>query len=144
MGKINWTRVLIGGLIAGVVGNVFMFAVWGPLVGRSLSVALLALGHPMQETAGANVLMVVVMFLSGILVIWFYAAIRPRYGAGPRTAALAGVAAGLLMGVLPDIAWGVLLRLIPARVWVADAVSSLVAMVIATLLGAWVYKEQAP
>jgi len=144
MGKINWTRVLIGGLIAGVVGNVFMFAVWGPLVGRSLSVALLALGHPMQETAGANVLMVVVMFLSGILVIWFYAAIRPRYGAGPRTAALAGIAAGLLMGVLPDIAWGVLLRLIPARVWVADAVSSLVAMVIATLLGAWVYKEQAP
>ncbi len=121
MGKINWTRVLIGGLIAGVVGNVFMFAVWGPLVGRSLSVALLALGHPMQETAGANVLMVVVMFLSGILVIWFYAAIRPRYGAGPRTAALAGVAAGLLMGVLPDIAWGVLLRLIPARVWVDSA-----------------------
>jgi hypothetical protein len=48
------------------------------------------------------------------------------------------------MGVLPDIAWGVLLRLIPARVWVADALSSLVAMVIATLLGAWVYKEQAP
>ena len=144
MGKINWTRVLIGGLIAGVVGNVFMFAVWGPLVGRSLSVALLALGHPMQETAGANVLMVVVMFLSGILVIWLYAGIRPRYGAGPGTAALAGVTAGLLMGVFPDIGWGVLLRLIPARVWVADAVSSLVAMVIATLLGAWVYKEQAP
>ena len=98
----------------------------------------------MQETAGANVLMVVVMFLSGILVIWLYAAIRPRYGAGPGTAALAGVTAGLLMGVFPDIGWGVLLRLITARVWVADAVSSLVAMVIATLLGAWVYKEQAP
>jgi hypothetical protein len=144
MGKINWTRVLIGGLIAGLVGNVLFFAVWEPLVGRSLSAALLALGHPMQETVGATVLMVVVSFLMGIVAIWLYAAIRPRYGAGPGTAALAGLAAGLLMGVFPDTAWGLLLRLIPASVWVADAVFSLVVMVIATVLGAWVYKEQAP
>jgi hypothetical protein len=72
------------------------------------------------------------------------AAIRPRYGAGPGTAALAGLTAGLMMGVLPDIAWGLTLRLIPARVGVADAVWRLVAGVIATLLGARVYKEQAP
>ena len=144
MGKINWTRVLIGGLIAGVVGNVLWFAAWGPFVRPGLSAALLALGQPMQETVGATVLMVVLGFLMGILVIWLYAAIRPRYGAGPGTAALAGVAAGLLMGVFPDIGWGLTLRLIPARVWAADAVVSLVAMVIATLLGAWVYKEEAP
>jgi len=97
----------------------------------------------MQETVGATVLMVVLGFLVGIVAIWLYAAIRPRYGAGPGTAVLAGVAAGLMMGVFPDAAWGLLLRLIPARVWVADAVSTLVAVVIATLLGAWVYKEQA-
>ncbi len=144
MGKISCTRVLIGGLIAGVVLNVLFFAVWGPLVGRSLNATLLALGHPMQETVGTTVLMVVLGFLMGIVAIWLYAAIRPRYGAGLGTAALAGVAAGLLMGVFPDIAWGLLLRLIPARVWVADAVFSLVAVVIATLLGAWVYKEETP
>ncbi len=143
MGKINCTRVLIGGLIAGVVLNVLFFAAWEPLVGRSLSAALLALGHPMQETAGTTVLMIVLGFLMGIVAIWLYAAIRPRYGAGPGTAALAGVAAGLLSGVFPDIAWGLTLRLIPAGVWVGDAVFSVVAMVIATLLGAWVYKEQA-
>jgi drug/metabolite transporter (DMT)-like permease len=97
----------------------------------------------MQETVGATVLMVVLGFLMGIVLIWLYAAIRPRYGAGPGTAALAGLAAGLLMGVFPDIAWGLTLRLIPARVWAADAVISLVAVVIATVLGAWVYKEQA-
>jgi hypothetical protein len=97
----------------------------------------------MQETVGVTVLMVVLTFLVGILLIWLYAAIRPRYGAGPGTAALAGVAAGLLFGVFPDIAWGLLLRPIPARVWMADAVFTLVVMVIATVLGAWVYKEQA-
>jgi drug/metabolite transporter (DMT)-like permease len=144
MGKINWTRVLLGGLIAGVVANVLQFAVWVPLVGRSLNAALETLGHPMQETVGTTVLMVVLIFVAGILAIWLYAAIRPRYGAGPGTAALAGIAAGLLMGVFPDIAWGLMLRLIPARVWVMDAVFSLVVIVIATMLGAWVYKEQAP
>jgi ABC-type antimicrobial peptide transport system permease subunit len=98
----------------------------------------------MQESIGITVLMVLLGFLMGILGIWFYAAIRPRYGAGPGTAVLAGVAVGLLMGVFPDIAWGLLLRLIPAKVWVGDAVFSVVAMVIATLLGAWVYKEETP
>jgi hypothetical protein len=37
-----------------------------------------------------------------------------------------------------------MLRLIPARVWAIDAVDTLVIAVVATLLGAWVYKEQAP
>jgi drug/metabolite transporter (DMT)-like permease len=98
----------------------------------------------MQETFGTTVLMVVLTFVVGILAIWLYAAIRPRYGAGPGTAALAGVAAGIFMGVLPDIGWGLTLRLIPATVWVADAVIGLVAIVIATVLGAWVYKEETP
>ena len=141
MGKINGIRVLLGGLIAGVVLNVFWFAAWGPLVGPSLRAALLALGRPMQETVGVTVLLVVLGFLVGILAIWLYAAIRPRYGAGPGTAVLAGVAAGVLFGVFPDVAWGLTLRLIPARVWVEDAVIALVAIVIATLLGAWIYKE---
>jgi hypothetical protein len=144
MGKICWTRVLIGGLIAGVVASVLWFAAWGLLIRPSLSASLEALGRPLHETVSATVLMVVLNFVGMILVIWLYAAIRPRYGAGPKTAALAGIAAGLLVGVFPDIGWGMTLRLIPARVWATDAVVSLVVIVIATLVGAWVYKEQAP
>jgi MFS family permease len=143
MGKINWTRVLIGGLIAGVVGNVLWFAAWGLFLKPNLSAALLASGHPMQETVGATVLIVVLGFLMGILEIWLYAAIRPRYGAGPGTAVLAGVAAGLMMGVFPNI-WGFTVGLIPAGACVAGAVVTLVVAVVATVLGAWVYKEETP
>jgi len=124
--------------------NVLWFAAWW-LFGRpGLSAALEALGRPLQETVAATVLMIVLTFVMGIVVIWLYAAIRPRYGPGPRTAAMAGVAAGLLLGVFPDIGWGLTLRLIPASVWATDAVITFVVVVIATLLGAWVYKEQAP
>jgi hypothetical protein len=143
MGKIDWTRVLIGGLVAGVVINVLQFPAWALFVRRDLSAALDSLGRPLQETVGTTVLWVVMGFVLGILMIWLYAAIRPRYGAGPRTAAIAGVAAGILL-LIPNIGWGSMLRLIPARVWAIDAVDTLVTSVVATLLGAWVYKEEAP
>jgi len=144
MGKINWTRVLLGGLVAGAVGNVLMFAGWGIFTRPTLSAALDALGQPLQETFISTVIGVVLGFLVMILVMWLYAAIRPRYGAGPRTALVAGVAAGFLFAVFPDMGWGLTLRLIPGRVWATDAVVSLVVIVIATLLGAWVYKEEGP
>jgi type III secretory pathway component EscS len=142
MGKTNWARVLIGGLIAGVVLNWLSFAAWWFFIRPTLIATLQALGRPAQETVGAAVLMVVLFFLVGILATWLYAAIRPRYGAGPGTAVLAGLAAGLMLGVFPDIGWGMTLRLIPGKVWAADAVMSLVVIIVATVLGAWVYQEQ--
>jgi magnesium-transporting ATPase (P-type) len=140
--KTNWARVLIGGLIAGVVLNWLSFAGWWLFIRPTLIATLQALGRPAQETVGAAVLMAVLFFLMGILATWLYAAIRPRYGTGPGTAVLAGLAAGLMLGVFPDIGWGMTLRLIPAKVWAADAVMSLVVIIVATLLGAWVYQEQ--
>jgi hypothetical protein len=136
--------VLVGGLVAGVVINVLGFAAWWLFVQPGLAAALKDLNQPMQGSTAITVLMIVMGFVTGLLVIWLYAAIRPRYGAGPGTAVLAGVAGGIFMGVVPDIGWGLTLRLIPARVWVTDAVTSLVVIVIATLLGAWVYKEETP
>ncbi len=142
MGKINRIRVLIGGLVAGVVVNVLWFGAWALFVRRGWSAALEAVGRPLPETVGTTLLMTVLGFLLGFLVVWLYAAIRPRYGAGPRTAVVAGVAAWLFLGLIPDLALGSMLRLIPARLWAIDVVETLVVTVVATLLGAWVYKEE--
>jgi hypothetical protein len=142
MGKINWIRVFIGGLIAGVVVNVIWFAAWALYVRRGWSDALEAVGRPLQESLGTSVLLVVVGFLIGFVIIWLYAAIRPRYGAGAKTAVVAGVAAWIFLGVIPDVALGSMLRLIPTRLWAIDIVETLVVTVVAALLGAWVYKEQ--
>jgi len=141
MGKINWGRLLIGGLVAGVVMNLLFYAGWVLLVRRVVSDALQAVGRPLEESVGGTVIMVVLSFLIGIVAIWLYAAIRPRFGPGLGTATMAGVAAGILCGVLPDIGWGSTLRLIPTTVWVTDAVTSLVVVVIGTILGAWLYQE---
>jgi hypothetical protein len=143
MGKINGIRVLFGGLVAGVAINLLQFAAWALFERRIWSAALEALGHPLKETVGTDVLWVVLCFLLGILVVWLYAAIRPRCGAGPGTAALAGVVAGVLL-IIPDFAFGSVLTMIPAKAWAIDAVGTLVGSVVATMLVAWVYKEEGP
>jgi hypothetical protein len=134
MGKINWTRVLFGGLVAGFVINVFF-------LGPGLGALHLSLGWARQETVAVAVLMVVLVFLVTILVTWLYAAIRSRYGSGLRTAAMAGVASGLLLGIFQYAGWILTSRQIPARMWATNAVITFVALVIATLLGAWVYEK---
>jgi hypothetical protein len=78
--------------------------------------------------------------LYGIWLVWLYAAIRPRLGAGVRTAIIAGLAlwvAGALSSLSTTIA-GVL----PSSLTVTAIVWGLFEMPIATVVGAWLYKEE--
>ena len=77
----------------------------------------------------------------GILAIWFYAAIRPCYGPGPKTAALVGLVFWLISGLGPTLWWAHILRL-PTGLVASTVVVGLIADVVATVLGAWPYKEE--
>jgi hypothetical protein len=79
-------------------------------------------------------------FLSGIAAVWLYAAIRPRFGAGAKTAMVAGIAVWFfsrLLGAIGEMNMG----LSSQRMIMTGLVWGLVEIVIATLAGAWVYKE---
>ena len=92
MGKTNWSRVFAGGLLAGVVFIVLGWATYAIYLGKLWSFALEALGHPPSAmTFGDYVAVIVLSLVGGILAIWLYSAIRPRYGAGPQTALCAGL-----------------------------------------------------
>ncbi len=141
MGKINWRGVLFGGLLGGSVAGILGLLAWEVLLRQRWGAALEALGKPLQQTAGFIVLVVVLYFAIEILAVWLYAAIRPRCGAGPRTAIIAGIACWLLSGLVPTVSWGSL-GLVPASVLVLNVLVHLVILVVATLLGAWTYWEQ--
>ena len=72
--------------------------------------------------------------------VWLYAAIRPRFGPGPRTAVIAAIVTWALvipialLGLIPSAFFGRRLAL----VWSIDG---LVVMVIAIVIGAWLYRE---
>jgi len=141
MGKINWQRVLLGGVVWALIYNLVNAASW-PLFARAQwEAAYEALGRHVAVTAQFAVSFIGVTLVVGVFAVWFYAAIRPRYGAGPKTAACAGVALWVIGYLLPAIVWGVLLLPLPTRVLVSASATTLVGTVLATLVGAWPYKE---
>src|SRR2546425_12235665 len=105
MGKINMQKVLIGGLIAGVVLNIVDYVLYGVVLKAQMAAAMQALGKP--PIAGNTILWFVFLdFVVGVFLVWLYAAIRPRYGAGPATAGQAGVAPPVPGGPLkPAFMW---------------------------------------
>ncbi len=138
MGTINWTRVVLGGLAAGVVINVFEFVLNGVVLAKDWEAAATALG---KQMGGVEIMMFNVWgFLVGIFAVWLYAGIRPRYGPGPKTAACAGSAVWGLGYLLASVT-PLVLKLFPVRLMVIGLAVGLVEVIVATLLGAWLYKE---
>jgi hypothetical protein len=79
----------------------------------------------------------VVDLLMGIWAMWLYAAIVPRYGAGPKTAAIAGVAWWTIK-TLQSAKWAGL-GLLPRGAALIPLATTLVAVLAASVLGAWLF-----
>jgi hypothetical protein len=139
MGKINWGRVMLGGLLAGVVLNVIDAAVYGKWLAADFAAAMQALGKP-GSMSSLIPLFVVLDFVTGIGLVWVYAAIRPRFGAGPQTAVIAGVAVWFFVGLLHALGEAPM-GLFPQRIYTITTIVTLVEYALATAIGAYVYKE---
>ena len=139
MSGINWNRWFLGGLVAAVV-------IWLIEGGASMlymdqmRAALTAHNLSMEMTGGMVLMSVVLSLLVGLALIFFYAAARPRFGPGPRTAFI--VAFGMWAGgYLPALVGYDMIGLYPRSMVVMWGVIGLVELIIAALLGGWVYRE---
>ena len=141
MSKMNCKRVFLGGLVAGIVFIVLGFASYFIYLGDAWKGVMEELGYPLSDSVGMYVFSIVSCFVVGILAVWLYAAIRPRYGAGPGTGVLAGFIFWILSVLLPYISFGTI-GMFPVRLLIIDGLIGLVIMIVATLLGAWVYREE--
>jgi hypothetical protein len=143
MGTINWNRVLLGGIVAGLIIDVIQWVLNGVFLGPEWRQAMQALGHPMEENTRRMLFYVGLGFVYGIVAIGAYAAIRPRFGAGLRTAMYAGLGVWLLGYCLPTLTW-VPMGLFPRRLMAIAMLVGLVEILVATVAGAWVYQEPEP
>lgn len=139
MGRINWGRVVLGGLAAGIVMNAFWVAN-GLLLMEEWQAVMERSGQPVEGEGAVALLHVLLPFVGGIMAVWFYAAARPRFGPGPKTAALIGFANWLVGYAVPGLAWGTTVAF-PPRLLAIWIVWALPGVVVATLAGAWLYKE---
>jgi len=143
MGKINWARVLLGGVLAGLIINLFEFVANGVILARDWEAMMKALGRTNFPSSNAAIIFLIWGFLSGIAAIWLYAAVRPRFGPGVKTAVLTGFAFWLLTIVLrtiDDAGVGYPFLYPPRLLTILTAVC-LVQFVAASVAGAWIYKE---
>jgi hypothetical protein len=142
MGKINLQRVFLGGLLAGLVFNVFEGVAGALGMNQIYRDAMTALGKSMTMSGGLMAYYLVLGFVWGIFAVWLYAAIRPRFGAGVKTAVIAGLALWFAWPLMHWAGYGPM-GLFPTKLHVVFAAYGLVEMPLMTVVGAWLYKEGA-
>ena len=137
--KINFGRVLLGGLVAGVILNIGEYILNDKVLGAQMKEYLATHRFP---TPGGNAIAVAVVmtFGLGIVIVLGYAAIRPRFGAGPKTAIIAALFAWFGVYVYPDVV-GAAFGFVPTSILPIALVWGLVEYNVAALIGAWLYKE---
>lgn len=137
MEKLNWRRVLLGGALAGTV-----------LIALTASTLFLSKQNELFTTlqsgtrgvAAILFVMFVFLFLGTLMTFW-YAAIRPRFGPGPITAAIAGLAVWLIVvsQFLKSVAIYQPDSNLPSGPM--QPILYLAIIVAGTEAGAWLYKE---
>src|SRR6266566_6117596 len=102
MNKINFGRVLLGGIVAGVILNLGEMALNGKILATQMTDFFKRCGFPEPGT-NFFIIAIAITFVLGIVIVLGYAAIRPRFGAGPKTAIIAGLFAWFGVSVFGNV-----------------------------------------
>jgi hypothetical protein len=138
MGNINMGRVILGGLVAGLVLNIGEFLLNGIVLADQMKTFMTQ--HNFTEPKYFIPIAVGLTFVLGIVLVLGYACIRPRLGPGVKTAIMAGLFAwfgiyfysGIINAVLAGIPMGTMMMVL---IW------GLVEFSLGAIVGAWLYKE---
>ena len=136
VGGINWRRVFTCGSASGLAWSFLSLPIlilFGGDIIEAVPRPLVTVGR-----IGSFSLNVV----AGIWAVWLYAAIRPRYGAGLETAAIAGFS-WWLIATIATWQWADI-GFIPWRDLVGLIIASLPTLIAVTMFGAWSYRREDP
>lgn len=141
---INTKKVLIGGFAAGLVMNVVDFVSNTYILGARMKAESDAFKPGMSDqmmTGRAIAGYIVMDFVLGILLVWTYAAIRPRFGPGIKTAVYAAILFWLLVSI--SVSGYMHMGMMSAGLWWSFAFIGLVNFLLSAWVGARLYSEDA-
>jgi hypothetical protein len=136
---INTGRVVIGGIVAGLVINVSEFILNTLVLGADMNAAMAGMNLPPMGGQAIG-LFVILGFAVGIVTAWLYAAIRPRYGPGPKTALCAGAAVWFFAYFYSGVGMMVM-GMFPTRVMAIGMIWGLAEILVASVVAAALYQE---
>lgn len=141
---INTTKVLIGGIAAGFVMNVIDFVVNKFFLGARMMAESEAFKPGMSQSMMSGKVMasyIVMDLVLGILLVWTYAAIRPRFGPGVKTAVYAAFLFWILAAIF--LSGYLHMGMMSTGLWMQFAFFGLVNFLISAWVGARIYTEEA-
>lgn len=142
MTELNLMRLMLGGLAAGVTTFVLTGAVNATLLAAPLKAWAADTGkalHPPAQLAAIG-LWGSMSLVMGLVGVWLYAALSPRFGAGYPTALLAGLAVWLLNKFAVGFDFTAL-GVFPKALLAGLVLGGLVAIEGGLLVGAWLYQH---
>ena len=140
MGKMNVRRLLLSGIVAGMVFNLLDYIVDVVILGPQWTEGFKALGHngfSSNQLIGSSL----TGFVGGTVAVWIYVGIRPRFGPGPKTAMYAGLAVWVVGIFLPNLIFMRIFGLFPGRLTLMTTLGALAETVPGAMIGAAIYKE---
>lgn len=140
MSGINSGRVMVGGIAAAVVIGA-VEGIGSTLYTEDLTGLLGQHGIVLDMTAtGPAVSGLLTSLIAGISIVYLYALARPRLGPGPRSAIRIGTVMWVAAYITQLLGWN-MLGIFPMGMLALWGAIGLVEMVLAALVGAWIYKE---
>ena len=142
MPKLNWNRLIIGGLVAAIIAFLTDGFLHERVVGADWNSVYAALGaREPTESAGSMLYFAIFELGRGFLAMFVYALMRGPFKAGPKTAALAGIVSWFAFS-LTGPAQFIPLGFYSHALWGKVGAFQLVTSIIATIAGAAIYKDK--
>jgi hypothetical protein len=139
MTDINWRQVVVGGLVAGLVANACDFAITTYFMAAEFSSMLARLNVDGTVSQAWIPVFAAADFVWGLLLVFTYAAIRPRFGPGARTAIIGGVMLWLVIAIFEVLLLAMGLHTLQS--YLKGCALYLIAALVSSISGARFYNE---
>lgn len=141
MNKINWPRLIIGGLVAAVILFVSDGFFHEKIATADWKAVYAGLGAREPTESVANLLYFAIFELGrGLISLYLYALMRSCCGPGPKTAALAGFVAWIAFSFTGPAQF-IPLGFYSHALWIKVGVFQLITSIVAAIAGAFLYRE---
>ena len=143
MAQINWGRLILGSLIAAIILFVTDGFIHEKIAKTDWTAVYEGLRATPPEPHGTSMVYFALFELGrGFIAMMLYATMRAFFGAGPKTAVLAGII-GWIAFSLAGPAQFIPLGFFSTALWLKVGVIHLITSIIATIAGAALYKDAA-
>jgi len=141
MGKINVGRLILGGIVAGIVADIVDYPVDGIMLAPMWNHQLETWGR--APFSGSQLAWIMGLgIIVGFVSVCLYVGFRPRFGPGVKTAIYAAFAAWILSTAVPNVALMWVTHFFSGHLTLYTSLGGLVEIAIGTIAGAALYKEQ--